>query len=274
MLYLKSGFPEESELVLCTVTGVQHHAVFVKLDEYDKTGFIHISEIAPGRVRNIREYVAEGKKIICKVLRVNQERDQLDLSLRRVSEYHKRQKANQIKQEQLAEKIIEFAAKELGKAVKDLYPAVIIPILKTYPYLHPCFEEVVTAGLSLESLGIDKKIAKALEALIRQRIKPPQVEIEGTLTVVSYEPEGAEDIKTILSVVPKDGMGIKYVGGGKYQVSLIDKEYKAAEERLAATVEKVMMAAKKAGAEASFARDEKGKKQKGQQQEKSKRKNR
>ncbi len=43
MLYRREGLPEEDELVLCTVTAVQHHSVFAKLDEYAKTGMIHIS---------------------------------------------------------------------------------------------------------------------------------------------------------------------------------------------------------------------------------------
>ena len=74
MLYKKQGFPEEDELVLCTVNNVQHNSVFVDLDEYNKRGLIHISEIAPGRIRNIRDYVVEGKKIVCKILRIDQEK--------------------------------------------------------------------------------------------------------------------------------------------------------------------------------------------------------
>ena len=36
MLLKKKGFPEEDELVMCTVTKVQFHSVFCNLDEYDK----------------------------------------------------------------------------------------------------------------------------------------------------------------------------------------------------------------------------------------------
>ena len=57
MLYQKKGLPEESELVICTVTKIQYHSVFVKLDEFNHSGMIHISEISPGRIRNIGDYV-------------------------------------------------------------------------------------------------------------------------------------------------------------------------------------------------------------------------
>ncbi|TAL53018.1 MAG: S1 RNA-binding domain-containing protein, partial [Nanoarchaeota archaeon] len=92
MLLQKKGFPPESELVLCTVTNVQGHSVFVKIEDYGISGMIHISEVAPGRIRNIRDYVKEGKLIVCKVLRVNKERGHVDLSLRRVTESQKRAK--------------------------------------------------------------------------------------------------------------------------------------------------------------------------------------
>ena len=64
MLLKKHGFPEESEIVLCTVTKVQYDSVFVNLNEYGKLGVIHISEISPGRIRNIRDFVKEGRIII------------------------------------------------------------------------------------------------------------------------------------------------------------------------------------------------------------------
>ncbi|MBI2651000.1 hypothetical protein HYX01_00865 [Candidatus Woesearchaeota archaeon] len=52
MLLQKKGFPEEDELVMCTVLKVQYHSVLVGLDEYGKNGMIHISEVSPGRIRN------------------------------------------------------------------------------------------------------------------------------------------------------------------------------------------------------------------------------
>ncbi len=106
MLLKREGFPEEDELVLCTVTNIFHHGVFVNVEEYGKGGMIHISEVSPGRIRNIRDFVREGKKVVCKVLRVNEEKGYIDLSLRRVNERQRKEKINEIKQEQKAEKII------------------------------------------------------------------------------------------------------------------------------------------------------------------------
>ena len=121
MLFKKQGFPEEGELILCTVTSVQFHSVFVELDEYGKSGLIHISEVSPGRIRNIRDFVKEGKKVVCKVLRINEEKGYIDLSLRRVNESEKRRKIDDIKKEQNAEKIVEIAAGKIGIKTEQLY---------------------------------------------------------------------------------------------------------------------------------------------------------
>ena len=71
MFYKKKGFPEEGELLLCTVKKILYHSVFVDLDEYEnKEGMIHISEVSPGRIRTLSDFVREGKKIICKVMNI------------------------------------------------------------------------------------------------------------------------------------------------------------------------------------------------------------
>ena len=63
MLYKKSGWPEVHEVVLCTVTRIQYTSVFVTLDEYEMQGMLHISEVSPGRIRNLNDYVKVGKKM-------------------------------------------------------------------------------------------------------------------------------------------------------------------------------------------------------------------
>jgi len=233
VLLKKEGFPEEDELVLCTVTAVQFHSVFVTLDEYGKSGLIHISEIAPGRIRNIRDYVVEGKKVVCKVLRVDKQKGHIDLSLRRVNEAQKRNKLNQIKQEQLSEKIIEFVAKQNKQKFAVLYEQIADKLLEKYPSLFEAFEEVVSDKLDLSKV-IDPKLAKPLTEVIKQRIKPPEVEVGGELTLSCHEPNGVELIKEALKKAEeiKDGPTIKYKGTGVYSIGVKSEDYKSAEKIL------------------------------------------
>ena len=74
MYFKRQGYPQDSEIVVCKVTKVQFHSVFVNLEEYGKSGMLHISEVSPGRIRNIRDYVVEGKIVVCKVLKIDEKR--------------------------------------------------------------------------------------------------------------------------------------------------------------------------------------------------------
>jgi translation initiation factor 2 subunit 1 len=258
MLFRKDGFPEEDELVMCTVTKVHINSVFVSVDDYQKQGMIHISEISPGRIRNIRDFVKEGKVIVCKVLRVSQERGQIDLSLRRVSEGQRRAKVEEMKQEQKAEKILEFVAGSLGKNQLEIYRDVFSKVTKHYDMMHHAFSAVVEENLSLEALGIEKKVAQALETEIRHRTRPSEVEMDGDFTITSYEPNGVEIIKETLqkAMSVSDKLSVRYVGGGKYHVTVIAPDYPEAERLLKEATNKAVEYAESHNSLCSFLKQE------------------
>ena len=234
MLLKKEGFPEEGDLVLCTVTHVHFHSVFVTLDEYGKSAMIHISEIAPGRIRNIRDYVVEGKKVVCVVLRVNNEKGHVDLSLRRVNEMQKRAKTDKIKQEQKAEKIIELVAKSLIVNVQELYNEIHSKVSKKYDYLSDFFQDVALGNAKLDKAGIKKEYCETLQEAIKQRIKENKVKISGDLLLTTYTENGVQIIKEALkkaSAGRKD-VTIRYEGGGKYDISVESTSYKEAENSI------------------------------------------
>jgi len=256
MLLKKEGFPEENELVLCTVTAIHYHSVFVNLDEYGKSGMIHISEVSPGRIRNIRDFVKEGKKVVCKVLRIHRDKGHIDLSLRRVNEGQKKEKVNEIKQEQLAEKIVEFVAKQRKEDTKKLYESLAKKIFEKYDSLFPAFEDVSAGKASLEQLGIDPEISKQLSEVISQRIKPSEIEIGGELKLESYEPDGIEIIKSAVKKAGKKAE-IMYKGAGVYTVRVKSLEYKEAEKNLKHFIDTITDFMESRKSKAEFAREEK-----------------
>ncbi len=257
MLLKKQGFPEESEIVLCTVTSVRYNSVFVNLNEYNHSGMIHISEVSPGRIRNIRDYVKEDKVIVCKVLRINKERGYIDLSLRRVNEGQRRAKVNEIKKEQKAEKIIEFLAKKLKRDIKDIYKEISDNVLKKYDLLYPCFEDVAEKKISLEELNIPKELAKELKEIIDQKIRPAEVSIKGNIKLVSYAPNGVEIIKDVIKKGMDKNIKILYLGGGNYSIKVKAPDYKTAEKTLKESTEAIISYAEKNDVGASFEREEK-----------------
>ena len=86
-------YPEVGDLVVASVTRVEDYGAYVKLDEFRSIeGLVHISEISTTWVRNIRDHARVGQKLVLKVLRVSSQRNQIDLSLRRVTGREKSEK--------------------------------------------------------------------------------------------------------------------------------------------------------------------------------------
>ena len=231
LLYRKEGLPEESELVICEVTKIYYNSVFVHLIEYDNQGMIHISEISPGRIRNIHDYVKLGKIIVCKVLRVNRDKGHIDLSLRRVTESQRREKSDEIKREQMSEKIIEFVANKLKIDKLKLYDEVSEKVFQKYDMLHNCFEDVVKNNKLLFNLGIDKKLAEELTKVILERIKPPKYRFVEIVKISTYETGGISLIKnSLLDFSDKHKeTDIRYLGSGKYKLEVVKNDVKEAE---------------------------------------------
>ena len=82
---------EVGDLVSCVVDRIVGTVVFVKIhgQKQETEGSIVFSEVAPGRIRNIRDYVVPKKKIVCKILRISN--NNIDLSLRRVTQKERKE---------------------------------------------------------------------------------------------------------------------------------------------------------------------------------------
>lgn len=230
---------------MCTVTKIHSNSVFVDIDEYDnKRAMLHISEVSPGRIRNLRDFVKEGKVIVCVVLRVDMERGLIDVSLRRVNDNQKREKLNEVKQEQMAEKMVEFLAKELKIDFGKLYAEITPAIFKEYGSLYHCFEDVALKDASLAKLGIRSEIEVPMTAMIKQRIKPIKLNLGGKLTLNTYQGDGIDAIKRILGEavdMQKGAITIKYLGAGTYRLNIVTEDYKNGEkllEKITSFVEK------------------------------------
>ena len=235
MFYKKSGAPEENDIVLCRVTKIYPNSVFVDLLEFNDSGMVHISEVSPGRIRNLRDYVSVGRQVVCKVLRIDRERGHIDLSLRRVNSNQRKEKLEEIKQELKAESIIKSVSKKIKIPVADLYKKISIPIFKEYEYIYDCFRDVADDSISLDSFGIDQNIAKEFNDIILDKFKPEKIILQGEIEIKTYDSIGVDKIKKCLQAVEKISETIKlsYLGGGRYKLVIEDFDYKPAEENLA-----------------------------------------
>ncbi|MDD5650345.1 MAG: translation initiation factor IF-2 subunit alpha [Candidatus Nanoarchaeia archaeon] len=255
MFYKKTGLPQEGDIVLCTVKKILSHSVFVDLDEYNNIeGMLHISEVSPGRIRNLRDFVVPGKKIVCKIIKVQDEKH-IDLSLRRVPMNIRIEKNNEYKQEQKAEKMLEHIGKELNLSLEDMYKKVGYKAIEEYGLLTNFYQSLFEDNSILKKLNIDEKIAKLLLNLINEKIKVPEVEVSATLVLQSYKENGMSTIKTLLLPEIKNDVKITYLSAPRYKIDVKSKDYKSAENILKAASERIIENAKKNGCSGELVRN-------------------
>ena len=117
----KPEWPEVGDLVIATIETVTDYGAYAKLDEYNKKGLLHVSEISSSWIRNIHDFVREGQKVVLKVLRVDLEKGHIDLSLRRVTKREKIEKIKSWKKERKADALLRGVAEKVGLSVEELY---------------------------------------------------------------------------------------------------------------------------------------------------------
>lgn len=239
MLYKRTGLPEEDEIVLCKVTKIFPNSVFVELLEFNDSGMVHISEISPGRIRNLRDYVSIGRQIICKVLKVDREKGYIDLSLRRVNSHQRTDKLDEIKQELKAESLVQSLAKKLNYPVHELYTIIVNKVFKEYSHLYLCFRDIVDDKVSLEQLGVEGKIAGELTAAVLEKFKPPKIYLTGKIKITTFSSDGLDRIKSTLMKIEKitPKISLSYLGAGRFKLVIEDMDYKSAENNLEKVLE-------------------------------------
>lgn len=255
----RSEWPSVDELVMCTIQKVFAQGAFVVLDEYEnKEGMIHISEVASGWIKNIRDHVREGQKVVCKVLAVDPKRKHVDLSLRRVKDGERRWKTQQLKREQRAEKLLELAARKLGKNVDEAYEEVGFALQDKFGDLYTALESSAKDKDSLADVVKDKRWAEALSEVAASMLQPPLFKVVGYVDLTCPTSDGVDMIKSAMinarDSVKNDETDVEfyYVGSPRYRIEVIASSYKAAEGAMEKAVESAIAAVEKAGGKGEF----------------------
>ena len=229
---------EVGDLVLCTVDRIVGTVVFVKIsiENREVEGSIIMSEIAPGRIRNLRDYVVPKKKIVCKVLRISNQGN-IDLSLRRVTQKEKKEVIEQDKQEKSYVSILKSI---LGDKTEDA-----IREISKSGRLYSFLEEAKTSPESLEKITGKENSKKILDILNIQKKKKTVLKKEIDMTTI--KPNGMSLIKKILEMFA--GIKVKYISAGRYSLELESEDIKSADKKVREIIDKAEKEAKKLGVE-------------------------
>ncbi len=231
-------FPEENEIVLCIVKNVLPTSVFVELLDYKKGGVIQVNEIAPGRIRNIRDYVVPKKKIACKVLRIDKEREHIDLSLRRVTIKEKKELLEKHEKEKKALALLRIVTPEAEKIAVQI---------KKQQSLADFLQEAKKSQLEK---FLNKEQIEKLALLLKKTEK--KVRVKKKISLSSQAENGIELIKKVLRAGKLEKINVRYIAAPFYSVEVEAASYKEANSLLEQATKRILEEAKKLSCKAEI----------------------
>lgn len=251
-----AGLPDRGEIVLCTVREITPHGIYVDLDEYNNmNGFLHISEISTGWVRNIERVAKTQQKMVLKVIRAERSRREVDLSLRQVTNEEKRNKLIEWKQKERAITIMGMVKKKLQ--LDDIqFADIAAKMEKEYGSLYEALEVASKKGeKSLSVLEIPGAIAQEIVSAAREKISSPKYEVGAIVEVSSRVPDGIQRIKEALESATTASstaeIRVTYVGAPRYRLRVVADDYKQADKVMNSALERIQEGVGKSGTFAS-----------------------
>ena len=221
---------QEGDLLLGTVEKVTNTITIVRLEDGSE-GTIVSSEIAPGRIKHMRQYVVPNKKIVVKILEI--QGNHIHLSLRRVNSKEKKEVLEKHKTSQAAKvafnQILGENSKEEAK------------ILEEFETLSN-FINKAKEDESILKKYIPEKARSAIQKVIEKKRK--KQELSNKISIKCLEDDGIDRIKEIFKTEDKD-VNISYISAGNFKLKLTVDDFKEGKKKMNNILEEIEGKAKK-----------------------------
>ncbi|PSQ06924.1 translation initiation factor IF-2 subunit alpha [Halobacteriales archaeon QS_6_71_20] len=257
-----TGWPEKGELVVGEVDEIADFGVFVDLDEYEeKRGLCHVSEVASGWIKNIRDHVNVGDRVVAKVLDVDESSQQIDLSIKDVNDHQRSDKIQEWKNERKADNWMGIA---FGEDVDDgKYTAVAQALYAEFGSMYEGFEAAAIHGEeALSDTDLSDGEVEAVVDTARENVSVPYVTVTGYVDLRSPGHDGVDDVREALTAAEGNGevpdeieLDVSYVGSPEYRIRVRAPDYKTAETELETSAERAREAIEAVGGSGSFHRE-------------------
>lgn len=222
---------KNEDVVFCTVEKIEGATVFLSIDGQRLRGTMPLSEVAAGRIRNIREYVSVGRKIVCKVLKIYD--DHVELSLRRVTTKEREQIVEASKKERALASVLKIIGEDSEKVISKINEKYGLEFFAD-------FEEDFSV---LDEFLSKEKAAKVSSMFLEKSVKEKKVEKRFLLR--SDAENGVSVLKEILDFPEVE---IHYLGSGSFSISAKGNDFKSAATKVDSSLKEIETRAKKKGA--------------------------
>lgn len=229
-MIVPKDLPDVGEFVIVKISKIMPHGAYCKLVEYNIDSYLPISEVSPGWIKNIHEFIKEGQQDVAKVIFVDREKRSVDISLKKANNKDKKDKISDFGLEKRAEGIFNKAIEQSKNAdKKQLIIAEVAKSAKTYNELvNGIFE-----GTDPLANFKYKEFKQSLYALVAKTIKPKTYTVAYDVDLTTSDTKsGIKLIKEALVSIEKNGVKVLYMGAPRYRLLATDSSYPKAESKI------------------------------------------
>ncbi|VVB73154.1 Translation initiation factor 2 subunit alpha [uncultured archaeon] len=246
--------PDIDELVIVTVKKIFPYGAFCQMEEYNRECFLHVSEVSSGWVKNIRNFLKEGQRVVVRIYRLVPEKNMIDVSLKRVSDADTKRKLEGFKRDKRVSKLLEVAQSKMKTKPTMTIAEVSQKMVVEFGDAFSGFEVAASDGESaLTKIGITSDWAAAITAIAKDNIKKQVRRITGILTLQCTGEDGINVIKSLLAI---DGAEVAYLGAPNYLLAVEGDDFKKCEKKMKTIVDSVTKTAEKKDCSVKFERNE------------------
>lgn len=272
MVRSRTKFPKEGEFIVGKVNDIHDQYVYVDLIDYEgldteksARGMIHVSEISSRWVKNIRQHVRIGQRVVLRVLRVDPIKGHIDLSLRRVNSAQREVRMKEWKYALKFENLLQFLTENTDITLDDAYKLIGFPVLNQFNAYQETIEELKENGKNIvkEIKNVSEDVKNKFLQIVSENIKISTINIVGKIKL-SYNDENGIDLvkeslieakKVIKNPKETRNLSISYIAAPFYRLEIISKDYLDAENILSEALEIIESKANKYNGKFEFIRD-------------------
>ena len=156
-------------------------------------------------------------------MRVTVNRQEVDLSIRRVSDSQKRETLQLHKQELRARGIIKSIGERMSLNADEINSKIITPLENKYGNLFSVLEMARDEGEGvLTSVGLSKELAEEIVNTAAKELERASVSLSGKAKISSYDPDGIEIIKEAFEVASETTLKKKAIDVSVHVISAPD----------------------------------------------------
>jgi translation initiation factor 2 subunit 1 len=227
-----ANVPKVGEHVIATISKVARFGAYCRLLEYNNLEvFLPIREVSSGWIKNIREHVHEGQKVVCSILFYDKEKGTIDVSLKRVTQGQAKEK---IRAYNLEKRIAALFAQSIKMAGMYEDKATLVQkALSEFSTYTNLMDNATSDSEEFKKSTLPKKLKDLLLENYEANRKKRRYIVAYTMKLSTFNTmSGVTELKDIIASVKHLGIDVNYIGAPHYRLVAEGEDYSKAEDKI------------------------------------------